>query len=189
MISGRAKSGFLAVWERERNTTFREITLLTSHRTRTYVVRGRISCCRTSSIVVWACFGGIFFTVYAVYAVYAISSLDTGSPLRHRTQNMQRRRDTSCRARSPALHVGRTDRVARPCAKTARQWCKAIVVCRVSETASQVKSSQDGAMSKSEHRNSPRGRAQYTSTHTIHTWCRSTPFASSPRTSRPTGCM
>ena len=50
----------------------------------------------------------------AVYAVYAISSLDTGSSLRHRTQNMQLRRDTpgSCRARSPALHVGRRDRVA-----------------------------------------------------------------------------
>ena len=48
----------------------------------------------------------------AVYAVYAISSLDTSSPLRHRTR--QRRRDTpgSCRARSPALHVGRRDRVA-----------------------------------------------------------------------------
>ena len=48
----------------------------------------------------------------AVYAVYAISSLDTGSPLRHRTT--QHRRDTpgSCRARSPALHVGRRDRVA-----------------------------------------------------------------------------
>ena len=52
--------------------------------------------------------------VYAVYvyAVYAISSLDTSSPLRHRTR--QRRRGTlgSCRARSPALLVGGRDRVA-----------------------------------------------------------------------------
>ena len=48
----------------------------------------------------------------AVYAVYAVSSLDTSLPLRHRTR--QRRRDElgSCRARSPALHVGRRDRVA-----------------------------------------------------------------------------
>ncbi len=53
------------------------------------------------------------YAVYAVYAVHAISSLDTGSPLRHRTQNMQRRRDApgSCRAHSPALHVGRRGRV------------------------------------------------------------------------------
>ena len=44
------------------------------------------------------------------YAVYAISSLDTGSPLRL----THGRRDTpgSCRARSPALHVGGRDRVA-----------------------------------------------------------------------------
>ena len=49
-----------------------------------------------------------------VYAVYAISSLDTGSPLSYRTQNMQPRRDTpgSCRAHSPTLHVGTRDRVA-----------------------------------------------------------------------------
>ena len=40
-----------------------------------------------------------------IYAVYAISSFDTGSSLRHRTQNMQLRRDTpgSCRAHSPAV--------------------------------------------------------------------------------------
>ena len=52
------------------------------------------------------------FVVVCVYAVYAVSSLDTGVPLRHRTR--QRRRDVpgSCRARSPALHVGRRDRVA-----------------------------------------------------------------------------
>ncbi len=51
--------------------------------------------------------GGVDAAPAAVYAVYAISSLDTGSPLKHRTQNMQLRRDTpgSCRARSPALHV------------------------------------------------------------------------------------
>ena len=45
----------------------------------------------------------------AVYAVYAISSLDTEGSLRHRTQNrMKLRRDStgSCRAHSPALHVG-----------------------------------------------------------------------------------
>ena len=96
------------VGEREKHDLSRDHT---SHFSPYTYVRGRIGCCRTSSIVVWACFGGIFFTVYAVYA---ISSLDTGSPLRHRTQNMQRRRDTpgSCRARSPALHVGRRDRVA-----------------------------------------------------------------------------
>ena len=49
-----------------------------------------------------------------VYAVYAISSLDTEPSLKHRTQNMQLRRDAtgSCRAHSPALHVGRRDRVA-----------------------------------------------------------------------------
>ena len=47
-------------------------------------------------------------TVYAVYN--AVSSLDTGSPLRL----THGRRDTpgSCRARSPALHVGGRDRVA-----------------------------------------------------------------------------
>ena len=33
-------------------------------------------------------------TQTAVYAVYAISSLDTGSPLSYRTQNMQPPRDT-----------------------------------------------------------------------------------------------
>ena len=44
-----------------------------------------------------------------------ISSLDTELSLRHRIQNcMKLRRDTtrSCRAHSPALHVGRRDRVA-----------------------------------------------------------------------------
>ena len=35
----------------------------------------------------------------AVYAVYAMSSLDTEGPQRHRTQNVQLRRDSSdCRA-------------------------------------------------------------------------------------------
>ena len=58
---------------------------------------------------------GIVVVCCAVYAVFAISSLDTELSLRHRTQNMQLvRRDTtgSCRAHSPALHVGRRDRVA-----------------------------------------------------------------------------
>ena len=53
--------------------------------------------------------------VVVVYAVYAISSLDTDPSLRHGTQNcVGLRRDTtgSCRAHSPALHVGRRDRVA-----------------------------------------------------------------------------
>ena len=47
-----------------------------------------------------------------VYAVYAISSLDTSSPLRHRTRQRRRGTPGSCRARSPALHVGGRDRVA-----------------------------------------------------------------------------
>ena len=46
------------------------------------------------------------------FAVYAISSLDTSSPLRHRTRQRRRGTPGSCRARSPALLVGGRDRVA-----------------------------------------------------------------------------
>ena len=47
--------------------------------------------CRTCYI---ALTGGSPTPLHCPLAVYAISSLDTGSPLSYRTQNMQPRRDT-----------------------------------------------------------------------------------------------